>query len=69
VGKSGFKYLSLIAADDTVKGVSIEGGKYPLNNAKLSKKFQYAVSNEIVGNCALISVKRGGLFVIESTDK
>lgn len=69
VAKSGYKYLSIIAADDTVKGVSVEGCKYPLQNAKLSRKFQYAVSNEIVGNCALVSVKRGGIFLIESTDK
>ena len=69
IARSGYKYLSLIAADDTVKGISIEGCKYPLHNAKLSRKFQYAVSNEIVGNCALVSVKRGGIFVIESTDK
>lgn len=69
IARSGYKYLSIIAADDNVKGVSIEGCKYPLQNAKLSRKFQYAVSNEITGNCALVSVKRGGIFVIESTDK
>ncbi len=69
VARSAFKYLSLIAADDIAKGVSIEGCKYPLNNARLSRKFQYAVSNEIVKNCALISVKKGGLYIIESVDK
>ncbi|MBO5416570.1 MAG: thiamine diphosphokinase [Clostridia bacterium] len=68
IAKSGFEYLSIIAADDTVKGVSVEGCKYPLKNAKLSRKFQYAVSNEISGNCALISVRRGGIFIIESKD-
>ena len=64
-----FKYLSLIAADDTVKGVSIKGCKYPLENAKLKKTYQYAVSNEIEGNCALVEVKKGGLYIIESRDK
>ena len=68
IAHRGYKYLSLIAADDKVKGVSIEGCKYPLSNATLSKKFQYAVSNEIIHNCALISVKKGGLFIIESRD-
>ena len=68
IAKSGFDYLSLIAADETVKGVSAEGCKYPLKNAKLSRKFQYAVSNEISGNCALISVKKGGILIIESKD-
>ncbi len=64
--KSGFKYLSLIAAEESIKGVSVEGCKYPLKNAKLLRKYQYAVSNEIVENCALVSVRRGGLFIIES---
>ena len=68
IGRSGYRYLSLIAADDKVKGVTAEGCKYPLSNATLTRRFQYAVSNEIDGNCALISVKKGGLFIIESTD-
>ena len=68
IARSGYKYLSVIAADDTVKGVSIEGCKYPLENARLSRKFQYTVSNEIACNCALISVKKGGIYIIESRD-
>lgn len=68
IARSGFDYLSIIAADEKVKGVSAEGCKYPLKNATLSKKFQYTVSNEIVGNCALISVKKGGIFIVESKD-
>ncbi len=64
-----FKYLSLIAADEVVKGVSVKGCKYPLENAKLKKTHQYTVSNEIEGNCALVEVKKGGLYIIESCDK
>lgn len=69
IPRSAFKYLSLIAADKTVKGVSVKGCKYPLENAKLKKTHQYAVSNEIVGNCALVEVRKGGLYIIESCDK
>lgn len=69
IGRSGFKYFSLIAASEAVKGVSIEGAKYPLKNARLSRRNGgFAVSNEIDGNCALISVKKGALFIIESRD-
>ena len=68
IGRSGFRYLSIIAADPKVKGVTAEGCRYPLKNATLSRRCQYAVSNEITGNCALISVKKGGIFIIESTD-
>ena len=66
LARSRYKYFSLIADDEKVKGVDIEGGKYPLKNATILCKHQYAVSNEITGNCALIAVKKGGLFIVES---
>lgn len=69
IPKSGYKYISLIARDEKVKGVTIEGCKYPLKNATLTRRLQFAVSNEIDGNCALVSVKKGGIFIIESRDK
>jgi thiamine pyrophosphokinase len=69
IGRSGFKYFSLIPATDVVKGVSVEGAKYPLKNARLSRNNAgFGTSNEIDGNCALITVKKGALFVIESRD-
>ena len=69
IPRGAFTYLSLLAADDVVKGVEIEGCKYPLKKAKLRRTHQFAVSNELTGNCALISVRRGGIFVIESRDQ
>lgn len=64
-----FKYLSLLCADEYAKGVCVEGCKYPLNNASLSRHRQYfSVSNEILGNCAFVSVRSGGLFIVESMD-
>lgn len=63
-----YKYFGIIACDEKVKGVSIDGAKYKLKNATLSRTLQYAVSNEIEGNCALITVKRGGIYIIESRD-
>ena len=69
IPKSGYRYLSLLCLSEKAKGVSVEGCKYPLKNATLTRSFQYAVSNEIVGNCALISVRKGGIYVIESIDK
>lgn len=68
IAKSQFRYLSLIAATERARGVSVEGCRYPLKNATLSRNVQYAISNEITGNCALISLKRGALYVIESLD-
>lgn len=63
-----FRYLSLLAADENVKGVTVDGCKYPLNNASLHRFDQYAVSNEITGNCAFVAVSNGGLYIVESYD-
>ena len=68
IARSAYKYISIVAADETVKGVCMEGGKYPLKNKTLSRRLQYAVSNEIIGNVVLISVKKGSIFIIESKD-
>ena len=67
--KSGFKYFGLLCFSEKAKGVSIEGARYPLKNAKIDRTFQFAISNEIVGNCALISVRKGALYIVESKDK
>jgi thiamine pyrophosphokinase len=68
IAKSGYKYVSVIALGKKLKGVSIEGCKYPLKNATLTRTYQYAVSNEITGNCALISVRKGECYIVESKD-
>ena len=69
IARSPYRYLSLIAAAEVVKGVTVEGCKYPLKKATLCRRVQFAVSNEITGNVAFISVKKGGLYVIESMDR
>ena len=66
IGRSAFTYLSLLAADPVVKGVTVKGCKYPLEKARLTRDCQFAVSNEMTGNCALVEVRRGGLYIIES---
>ncbi|MBR2621689.1 MAG: thiamine diphosphokinase [Clostridia bacterium] len=66
--RSAYTYVSLLALDPLCKGVEIDGVKYPLKNAKLSRTFGYAVSNEITGNCCFISVRKGSLLVVESRD-
>ena len=61
-----FRYLSLLAADELLRGVEIDGCKYPLKNAKIKRTSQFAVSNEITGNCAFVSIRRGGAWIVES---
>ncbi|MBO7376711.1 MAG: thiamine diphosphokinase [Clostridia bacterium] len=64
----GYKYLSVIAADEKVKGLEIDGTKYKLKNGTLTRRLQYAVSNEIEGNCALVSARKGAYYLIETGD-
>ena len=68
IPRSGFQYLSLLLVEEKAKGVTVDGCKYPLKNATLFRKRQYAVSNEITGNCALVEVRRGALYVIEAAE-
>lgn len=67
IARSHYKYISLIPISEKLRGVSIEGCKYPLKNATLTKREPtLTISNEIEGNCALISVRRGECYIIES---
>ena len=66
--RSKYKYFSVVTLDAVAKKVSIEGGKYPLVKKDIERGFQFAVSNEIVKNAALITVKKGSVYIIESRD-
>lgn len=68
LARGQYRYFSLIAADERVRGVTLEGCKYPMKKGELNRTHQWAISNEIVGNCALIEIRRGGVWVIESMD-
>lgn len=60
----GFRYFSLIALEQSV--VTASGCKYPLSEAPLSRAHPYAVSNEITGETAKITVTGGPILLIES---
>lgn len=66
--RSQYKYFSVVTLDKVAKKVSIEGAKYPLVKKDIERGFQFAVSNEIVKNAALITVKKGSVYIIESRD-
>ena len=66
--RSGYTYVSLLALDPVVRGVELDGVKYPLKGAKLTRSLGYAVSNEITGNCCFIAVRRGAIWIVESRD-
>lgn len=69
VPKSEYKYFGLILTTEKAKGVTVDGAKYPLKNANLEKSNpSFAISNEVLENFAMVSIKKGGLFVIESKE-
>lgn len=59
-------YLSLFALGKEAKGVSIRGMKYLLENATLTNDYPIGISNEFVGEEAVISVEDGELVCMIS---
>ena len=68
LGRGQYRYFSLLAADERAKGITLEGCKYPLKKGTILRTHQWAVSNEIVGNCALVEVRHGGVWLVECMD-
>lgn len=61
-------YLSLLPFTDIVKGVYLEGFKYPLTNHTMYPYSSLGISNEIIDNTAKIRLQSGILIVIEAKD-
>ncbi len=64
----GYKYLSLISLSDVCRGVSISGVYYPLDCVDVTRKYSYAVSNEITAEYATVTLSDGVMLVVESND-
>ena len=58
--------LSVFAAEDRCRGVSIRGAKYELQEAELTNDFPLGVSNEWAADAAEISVREGTLLIVMS---
>lgn len=60
--------VSLLVLGDEAVGVTLQGFKYPLNNAKLKADWQWAISNVIVDADPVIRLDSGLLAVIHYRD-
>ena len=58
--------LSVFAAEDRCRGVSISGAKYELQDAELTNDFPLGVSNEWAAHVAEIRVREGTLLIVSS---
>lgn len=61
-------FVSILAVKGDAKGVTLEGVKYPLNDADVNAFSSLGISNEIIADIAKIFVQQGILLVIESRD-
>lgn len=58
--------LSVFAAEDRCRGVSIAGAKYELHDAELTNDFPLGVSNEWAAPEAEITLREGTMLIVQS---
>lgn len=68
-GEAFGEYFSLIPFTETVKGLSIKGAKYELENFFLSKGCSLGVSNEFEKDKVRISFSSGIVILFQTDDK
>lgn len=66
-GKKG-QIVSLLSLTEDVKGITLEGFKYPLKDAVLRRGNSLCISNEMIRNEAFIYKDSGELLIILSKD-
>lgn len=62
------RYVSFIPLSDQVKGLTLTGFRYPLQDKDLEKGASLCISNEIAGEEATVDYRSGDLLVIWSRD-
>lgn len=68
LAKSNYKYISFLSLYESIEGLTLQGFKYPLNNATLSNGSSLCISNELILNSGTYSFSCGILIVVESCD-
>ena len=62
------KYISFVPLTLKVKGLTLDGFKYPLNNRHISIGSTLCISNELISDYGTFSFSEGILLVIRSND-
>lgn len=68
LNKSRFENVSLIPLSSVVKGITISGFKYSLQDATFTQGEAYGISNVLLDEVGTVEVKEGHLLIIESND-
>jgi thiamine pyrophosphokinase len=66
--REGWPYVSFFALNESVKGLTLSGFKYPLDNYTVQPGSSRCVSNEILEKKGVFSFRSGILMVIRSRD-
>ena len=61
---AGWRFFSLLNISGTARGITITGAKYNLDDAEITSKYQYGISNEVSENEAVITLKEGVLLLV-----
>ncbi|WP_043933374.1 thiamine diphosphokinase [Bacillus sp. EB01] len=62
------KYISFLPSSQIVKGLTLKGFKYPLQNQTVEKGSTLCISNELLNDSCTFSFSEGILIVIRSND-
>lgn len=65
---SRYRYIGLIPLDDVLRGVTLRGLKYTLDDADVSRSRMITTSNEPAAPEFFVSVREGRALLIECTD-
>ncbi|MBQ7545327.1 MAG: thiamine diphosphokinase [Synergistaceae bacterium] len=62
--KAGWRFFSLLNIAGTARGITIGGAKYNLDGAEILPEYQYGISNEVLGDEAIVSLREGNLLLV-----
>lgn len=63
-----YHYFGVVPLDREARGVTISGAKYQLSNVDMKRASTLGISNEVSGDAARVSVKKGSLLIARSSD-
>ena len=62
--KYGYKFFSLLNISGTARGITITNAKYCLEDAEIFPEYQYGISNEVINDEAVITLREGCLLLV-----
>lgn len=66
IKKEGYKYISFFAEDTSI--ITLQGFEYPLADRMITKDDLYTLSNSILQEEGIVTIKKGKVLVIQSRD-